>query len=671
MHKIELLWHRLAPIAIIGLILGSSLWIYARINPKDEITIFYNQVGYFPQDSKEFIVEIPQSLLSLNQKRGDPLPLEYRLFDQNRTEIIPSTALLYAGEAWGRYFAIGNCSAVMLPGNYILQVGDPDPDRLIKTVPFIIGTNIYENVLLRAVQFYYYERCGTAVEELIHGYPGHSLCHADDSIEYRGQMLDVSGGWHDAGDYGKYMESPWNTQMAVYALANTYRQNRNYWMNVAPNTYDSPAPDAVDEAIWGARFLQRMTVLDETEQARVFSGVYAKKPNGDWNRFGYWGPPSDETDNLLGTGDERTVGSLWNVSGDEWVKDHKYGYLFVNDDPAMMVAAALVNTALAARDFPYWDAQPYRPTNLVQNATALFQSHRNGYFTEDGEVHPNKYFSELYIPLLALIGLMEWAQVTGNNTAWTYYRPLADGLYQAIMTTIPQETTLHWWDHHLAIFGLYQYARLVNNTLDSDLRIFLSEWANQTLLKAYETERNIFHFMKAPDSYFQYWGTNIPLCLGTMSALIAWNASRSESYSFWNSEPAAWIREYGLANGIHWIMGRNPLNICQIESLGIKNLPLYHNRYCSIPGNPRGAVPGTIPNGIARPPASNELKAQYPGDDVAAIMAGPDVPWFDLKPPNPEKIDLGDFRSNEVYITDNAAFLFGFTTFIAQSGIYG
>jgi hypothetical protein len=626
-------------------------------------------VGYIPEDQKEFLVEIPDEIKGNN--------IIYQVINNDGIIIIPATSMGPVHSIWNKNYAIGNITSIHTSGNYQLQILVENKVRAEVTIK--VDTEPYKEILLRAVQFYYYERCGTTAEMIVPGYIGHELCHADDGILYPingvTTWINLSGGWHDAGDYGKYMESHFNTQFAVYALANCYRMNRDYWLNAVNSTYDTPAPDAIDEAIWGAQFLQKMIVPDSNGEARVFSGIYAKKPNGDWNRFGFWGAPSDETDNLNGTGDERSVASLWNTSGDSWAEYHKYGYLFVNDHAAMMVAAALVETALGAKDFTYWNNFKYSPEKLVQNATALFRSHLNGYFLDSNGSNPELLNSSnddlmLYVPLLAAKALAEWAKYTNDWENFTYYSSIASRLFAKILTTIGPKADPVWWDYNMMLQSLWQYSTFINGTICPELKQLFSDWSLQTWEPTCNETGNIFHFQKHPTYYFDYYGTSLALGLGCMSAMFAWNSSRNPNEGFWSDTETSWIRDYGVANGVHWLFGRNPLDICQIESFGVKNLPVYHNRYCSIPGNPRGAVPGIIPNGIARAPPSKETLKEFNGDEVAALYASPDIPWFDLNPLNLEKRELGHFRSNEVYITDNAGFIMGFSCFLNQSGIF-
>lgn len=75
-----------------------------------------------------------------------------------------------------------------------------------KTSPlFRIGDNVYGRVLDDVTKAFYYLRCGCDIEEKYAGKFAHPKCHAQKARIYgEGGTADVSGGWHDAGDYGKY-----------------------------------------------------------------------------------------------------------------------------------------------------------------------------------------------------------------------------------------------------------------------------------------------------------------------------------------------------------------------------------------------------------------------------------------------------------------------------------
>ncbi len=88
-------------------------------------------------------------------------------------------------------------------------------------------------------------------------------------------------------------------------------------------------------------------------------------------------------------------------------------------------------------------------------------------------------------------------------------------------------------------------------------------------------------------------------------------------------------------NQVHWILGRNPYGVSTMEGVGSVFVPQYHHRYNTLPGNPRGAVPGAVLNGITR--------------------AWPDLdrPWLDMHPePN------ADYQPNEPWLPHNNRWLF-------------
>jgi len=72
-----------------------------------------------------------------------------------------------------------------------------------------------------------------------------------------------------------------------------------------------------------------------------------------------------------------------------------------------------------------------------------------------------------------------------------------------------------------------------------------------------------------------------------------------------------------------------------MDGIGSVFVPQYHHRYNAIPGNPRGAVPGAIINGITR---------AWPDHDR---------PWLDMHPePN------ADYQANEPWLPHNNRWLF-------------
>lgn len=72
---------------------------------------------------------------------------------------------------------------------------------------FRIGENAYGEVFRDTAKAFYYLRCGCGLEEKYAGVYHHGICHRSPAVLWsdRSVSLDVSGGWHDAGDYGRYV----------------------------------------------------------------------------------------------------------------------------------------------------------------------------------------------------------------------------------------------------------------------------------------------------------------------------------------------------------------------------------------------------------------------------------------------------------------------------------
>ena len=91
-------------------------------------------------------------------------------------------------------------SSITAPGTYHLEVAGVQSD------PFTIGPKVYADALRLTARSYYGQRCGCDVD-LGGGYK-HPACHlkgAFDPTSGRAGDTPNSGGWHDAGDYGRYV----------------------------------------------------------------------------------------------------------------------------------------------------------------------------------------------------------------------------------------------------------------------------------------------------------------------------------------------------------------------------------------------------------------------------------------------------------------------------------
>ena len=99
---------------------------------------------------------------------------------------------------------IGDFSAVETPGEYYLELQSCE-----RSPKFPVAADVYLDAYRTMMLGFYGQRCGTAVALSFGGASfAHGVCHhADVDLSYfdgTGQPPTVVGGWHDAGDYGRY-----------------------------------------------------------------------------------------------------------------------------------------------------------------------------------------------------------------------------------------------------------------------------------------------------------------------------------------------------------------------------------------------------------------------------------------------------------------------------------
>lgn len=105
-------------------------------------------------------------------------------------------------EASGELVFIGDFSKLTEPGLYKIRLMNQ-----AESYPFVIQDQPYKALHKGTLKAFYYYRCGMELEEVYAGEWTHKACHLQHGIVYdqENRHLDSSGGWHDAGDYGKYV----------------------------------------------------------------------------------------------------------------------------------------------------------------------------------------------------------------------------------------------------------------------------------------------------------------------------------------------------------------------------------------------------------------------------------------------------------------------------------
>jgi hypothetical protein len=149
-------------------------------------------------------------------------------------------------------------SPLLIPGIYYLSVASPG---VADSVPFQIGSKVYQPLVVDATRYFYYQRQGIALDAAHAGAYTRGVGHPQDAnASFQSGVnppRDVSQGWYDAGDYGKYVN---NGATAVSKLVWAYQLFPNEFTDKQLNIPESGngIPDILDEAKWELDFILKM-----------------------------------------------------------------------------------------------------------------------------------------------------------------------------------------------------------------------------------------------------------------------------------------------------------------------------------------------------------------------------------------------------------------------------
>jgi len=243
-----------------------------------EIALLVNQAGYDKGGIKSIWLQAdfdPADIRSFRVLKNDQVVFQGQWGAVNKIE------------PWHKWYRQGDLSSLSEPGEY--RASAEWQGRLVCSSPFTIhASRLVEWTGPLAVEFFFVQRCGTEV-------PGwHAPCHLDDANFLDGRHSDLSGGWHEAGDYNKYNGY---APLTVYALAKFAESPA-----LANADFSQSPTTPLKEALWGAEWLRK---CQDPESRKLIGYIRS--------RFHYWGIPEKETDNIAGNSDDRLAYPLdWN-----------------------------------------------------------------------------------------------------------------------------------------------------------------------------------------------------------------------------------------------------------------------------------------------------------------------------------------------------------------------
>lgn len=270
----------------------SDTYDYVKPETWNRAGILTNQVNYFPQLEKK------ATLLS-----DQTSSVSFSLLDESgKTVFTGDSSVLGEDADSGDSVHVLDFSKFQEPGTYTLEA-DGQKSRSFS----IGGTAYYSGMLYDALNYFYQNRSGIAIEsQFITSGDSTSLARAAghsndtarittdwDDLNSNGGTQDVTGGWYDAGDHGKYVV---NGGISLWMMQNQYEHAKQKGdtsayedgtMSIPEN--NNGYPDLLDEARWEMEWMLKMIVQDGEYADMAYHKVHDIK----WTALGM--TPADDT----------------------------------------------------------------------------------------------------------------------------------------------------------------------------------------------------------------------------------------------------------------------------------------------------------------------------------------------------------------------------------------
>ena len=501
----------------------------ARAQKNDSPSIKLDQVGYPIDAPKIALVSVPARTFQVKRSADN-------------VAVFDGTLSARATDAnSGDEIQLADFSDLRTPGTYYLEI--PGVGR---SWTFSIDPDVFSRTYYLAMRAFYGQRCGTAVN-LGPEFPGytHAPCHLEGSFHSssgKQGRRDNVGGWHDAGDYGRYMV---NSGIATGTLLWAWEMFGSKLKAIKLNIPESGngTPDILNEARWNLEWMLKMQDDD--------GGTWHKQTSEHFCDFIM---PEDDRlpSEVIGTGKPpyKSTCASADLAAVAAIAARVYK-LFDKDFAARNLRAALAAWAWTER---YPDVTFRNPPGISTGdygdadcgderlwaAAELWRT--------TGEARFNRYFVDHY------------------------------GKYLPALRALDAET----W-RNLAPMALWAYAMAARPDADTralkDVREAALAAAHQTVER---TRRNPYRVSLGAEDF--QWGSNGLVANYGMELLIA-NALSTDRACF----------ETALDN-LHYLLGRNTFSISWVTQVGAHPFRHPHHRPSGAGHNPE-PWPGLLSGG--------------------------------------------------------------------------
>lgn len=468
------------------------------------------QVGYLPDEAKfGMVIAPPDGPAEIRRAKDGKVVL--------KVAAGPAVPDADSGDTVHRI----DFSALKTPGEYVLAV-----PGVGVSYPFQVGKDVFAHSFRLAMRGFTGQRATTAVSlapdfPQFHFEAGHTAPAQFDPSSGRTGTRDLSGGWYDAGDYGRYIV---NSGITTGTLLWSYEMYGSKLRKLNLNIPESGGkiPDVLAEIKWNLDWMLKMQDDD--------GGVWHKATTAGFS--GFIMPKADTAPMLIiGTGQAP----------------------FKNTTATADFAAV---TAIAARLYRPFDAT-YADRCLEAsrkawawaqaNPNALFQNNPKGIFT-GGYGDDNATDERLWASA-------ELFRTTGEKVYDDAFRVDAEKFH--LKGNAPQG-----WGS-VGNLGLYTYpfSKKADAGLVSRIRREAIQAADEIVAR---DDANGYRIPLTSKEY--YWGSNSVVANYGMMLLLANQIHPDRRY-----------RDAAL-DGLHYLLGRNVFNTSYVTWLGSKWAMHPHHR---------------------------------------------------------------------------------------------
>lgn len=472
------------------------------------------QVGYLPNETKFAIVTAPVG--------GDAFVREAQT-----GKIVLKTVI---GEPKddpdsGDMVRSVEFSSVKKPGEYVVDI-----PGVGTSYPFRIGKEIFARPFRLAMRSFTGQRCGTAVS-LAPDFPQYkyNACHTEIGQYHPSSgkegTRDISGGWHDAGDFGKYIVNSGITTGTLLWAFELYEPKLKGIKLDLPES-GNKVPDMLDEIRWNLDWMLKMQDTD--------GGVWHKATSANFP--GMIMPNADKQPTLvIGTGRAP----------------------FKNTTATADFAAVC---AIAARVYRKFD-RPYadRCLKAAEQAWDWLQKTPDHNFTRNPAGIGTGGYGDNDPKDERLWAAAELYRTTGHEAYNTYFK----ANYGKISPTLSADSAQGWGN----VGNMAMFTYLLSNRKDAD-KLALERIKTDALVAADgiadRIAKNGYRMPLTSKEY--YWGSNSVVANYSMMLLLA---DRIQSKPLYKN---------AALDGLHYLLGRNTFNTSYVTQVGTKWAMNPHHR---------------------------------------------------------------------------------------------